>query len=179
MPEDDAQPIPPTADLVPIVYDDLRHFAQGYLRRQPQGFTMQPTDLVNEACIQLLERSNVEWKSPEHFRAIAVRKIWQVITDHHRRRNAQKRGGKANRIPVDPDDLDIRWNNRTIDVLDLDQALEGLAKESKRLHDVVMLHWFGGMKYADIANVLSVSASTVEKDFRYALAWLNRNLSGT
>ncbi|MDX2200275.1 MAG: ECF-type sigma factor [Phycisphaerae bacterium] len=164
------------ADLVPIVYDDLRRYAQAYLRRQPAGFTLGPTELVNEACIQLIERAKVDWQSPEHFRAIAVRKIWQVILDHHRRRGAQKRGGHAARTPVDPDEIEIRWHDRVVDVLDVGDALDGLAAESQRLHDVVMLHWFGGMKYAEVAKVLAVSSSTVEKDFRYALAWLNRRL---
>ena len=162
--------------LVPLVYDDLRRFADGYLRRQPRGFTLQATELVNEACIQLMERSKIEWESPEHFRAIAVRKIWQVILDHHRRRGAQKRGGAVARLPVDPDDIEIRWHDRVVDVIDLGAALDDLAKESRRMSDVVMLHWFGGMKYSAVAKVLKVSVSTVEKDFRYALAWLSRRL---
>lgn len=174
---DEPKPKTPGAqDLVPLVYDDLRRFAEGYLRRQPRGFTLQPTELVNEACIQLIERSHVQWQSPEHFRAIAVRKIWQVILDHHRHRNAQKRGGHANKVAMDPDELTIQWHDRVIDALDLGNALHALRTESQRLHDIVILHWFGGMKYDDVAKVLTVSSSTVEKDFRYALAWLSRRL---
>jgi RNA polymerase sigma-70 factor (ECF subfamily) len=167
---------PAAEELLPLVYDDLRRFAEGYLRRQPPNFTLQPTELVNEACLQLIERARVAWQSPEHFRAIAVRKIWQVLLDHHRRRNAQKRGGRAVNIGVDPDALVIQWHDRVIDAIDLANALDALQAESRRLHDVVMLHWFGGMKYDDVAKVLDVSASTVEKDFRYALAWLSRRL---
>lgn len=173
----DKRPAAGAEALMPLVYDDLRRFAEGYLRRQPRGFTLQPTELVNEACLQIIERAHVDWQSPEHFRAIAVRKIWQVILDHHRRRNAAKRGGgQSGRLPIDPDELEIKWHDRQVDVMDLGAALDALAAESRRMHDVVMLHWFGGMKYDDVAKVLGVSSSTVEKDFRYALAWLNQRL---
>lgn len=84
--------------------------------------------------------------------------------------------GRWKRIPLE--DVSIDWQNQTIDLLDLAQAVEELGVEGSRLREVVMLHWFGGMKYADVATILGVSASTVEKDFRYALAWLGRRLSG-
>ena len=195
-----------TEELAPIVYHELRELARRYFRNQRPGFTLRPTDLVNEACLHLLQHSPGPWDSPEHFRAIATRKIWQVVIDHLKRRNAEKRGGgrrasardgsrgqtdeqetgdsggpagdqqKWIRVPLES--IQIEWRDRQVELLDLAEALDDLAGQHDRVNEVVMLHWFGGLKYADVAHLLGVSPSTVEKDFRYALAWLNRRLEG-
>ena len=196
-----------TEELVPLVYQELREVARRYFLNQHPGFTLRPTELVNEACLHLLRRSPGPWNSPEHFRAIATRKIWQVIIDHLKRRHADKRGGGRRRRPVADaasaapevqpgsgsrespvaherwrriplESIQIEWRDRQVELLDLADALEDLAEQHARLSEVVMLHWFGGLKYVDVARLLGVSASTVEKDFRYALAWLNRRLDG-
>ena len=187
-----------TEDLAPLVYQELRNIARLYFRRQNPGFTLRPTELVNEACLHLLRHAPGPWDSPEHFRAIATQKIWQIIIDHLKRRNASKRGGGGRRHKPDsvaPDDaggappaepdrwrripldsIRIEWHDRQIELIDLADALDDLAKNHERHNRVVMLHWFGGLKYDDTARLLGVSPSTVEKDFRYALAWLNRRL---
>ena len=189
--------------LLPLVYDELRRVAQHYFRNQPAGFTLRPTEMVNEACLHLMQHSQIEWQSAEHFRAIAARKIWQVVVDHLKKRHAQKRGGARRpgssttsrlgdeptkgrggrkpargwqRVPLDS--IAVEWRDGAVDLLDLAEALEELGAESRRLSDVVTLHWFGGLTYAEVAGCLGVSASTVEKDFRYALAWLSRKLEG-
>ena len=192
-----------TEELVPLVYQELREVARRYFLSQRPGFTLRPTELVNEACLHLLRKSPGPWNSAEHFRAIATRKIWQVVVDHLRRRHAAKRGGARGRArpadtteageqPGGPSAVDSRdawrrvplesvcveWHDRRLELLDLADALEELTQEHARLGEVVMLHWFGGLKYADVADLLGVSPSTVEKDFRYALAWLNRRLDG-
>ncbi|MCK4340114.1 MAG: sigma-70 family RNA polymerase sigma factor [Phycisphaerae bacterium] len=191
-----------TEELMTLVYDELREVARSYFRKQPPGFTLRPTEMVNEACLNLIQHSKVEWQSPEHFRAIATKKIYQVVVDHLRQRNAKKRGGSWQRRPAAKKDSDrgdtsqghrrqskewkrvplesvaVEWRDRVIDFLDLADALDALALESRRLCEVVKLHWFGGLKHAETARVLGVSPSTVEKDFRYALAWLNRRLAG-
>jgi len=184
--------------LMPLIYDELRAVAQRYFRRQPAGFTLRPTEIVHEACLHLIQCCDPQWTSTAHFRAIATRKIWQVIVDHLKRRYAQKRGGAAlhppitsdsetdhtapttdkgpwRRIPLDR--VTVEWRSQQVDLLDLADALDALAAESHRLHDVVMLHWFGGMTHAEVAHQLGVSNSTAEKDFRYALAWLHRRLN--
>lgn len=205
----------PAEALMPLVYEELRGLARAYFRKQPPSFTLRPTDVVHEACLHLLRHGRQEWDSPEQFRAIATRKIWQVIIDHLKRRHARKRGGPArppspvraragearegaapaeprpsladagqrpvpqtrrHRVPLDG--VAIEWCDRTVDLLDLADALDALEAESRRLRDVVMLHWFGGLKHAEVGQVLGLSAATVEKDFRYALAWLNRRLTG-
>jgi RNA polymerase sigma factor (sigma-70 family) len=191
-----------TEELVPLVYQELREAARRYFLSQRPGFTLRPTELVNEACLHLLVHSPGPWNSAEHFRAIATRKIWQVVVDHLRRRRAAKRGGSRGpseplntpdaaaddqsgaahpesawqRIPLES--IRVEWRERQIELLDLADALEELSRQHARLGEVVMLHWFGGLKYADVAGLLGISASTVEKDFRYALAWLNRRLDG-
>lgn len=194
---------PLTDELVPLVYEELRKIAQHYFRRQPAGFTLRPTELVNEACIHLLQHGRRDWESSDHFRAIATHKIWQVVVDHLKRRHALKRGGRPRTRVTDPDappapanetgaaaatrgaarkisldKVEVQWHDRSVDLMDLADALEALGAQSGRLREVVMLHWFGGMNYADVGRILGVSASTAEKDFRYALAWMHRKLAG-
>ncbi|RMF83939.1 MAG: sigma-70 family RNA polymerase sigma factor, partial [Planctomycetota bacterium] len=183
------------ARLLPAVYDELRAVAEAHLRRRGRGFTLHPTDVVHEACVHLMQHGHGEWTSTGHFRAIAARKIWQVIVDHIKRRYAQKRGGRprsavlggrgsedgadaapAPRRRVSIDQISVVWHDRAVDLLDLADALAALEQESRRLHETVMLHWFGGLSHAEVAEQIGVSRSTAEKDFRYALAWLNRRL---
>lgn len=178
-------------ELLPLVYDELRAVARRYFRRQPAGFTLRPTEVVHEACLHLLHHGQDAWQNADHFRAVAARKIWQVVVDQLKRRYARKRGGGSRttstknaaakaepwrRVPLDT--VAVEWCDRTVDLLDLAEAMEALSAESSRLGEVVLLHWFGGLTYETVAKTLGVSASTVEKDFRYALAWLNRRLTG-
>lgn len=182
--------------LMPQVYDELRAVAEQFLRRQPPGFTLRPTDLVHETCLHLMQHGAGNWTSTGHFRAIAAHKLWQVVVDHLKRRYAQKRGGRG-ALPaadasapvdaaappapgparrVDLERVTVEWRDRDVDLLDLADALADLRAESTRLHEVIMLHWFGGLAHAEVAAQLGVSVSTAEKDFRYALAWLRRRL---
>ena len=197
--EDDARRrVAQVAELMPAVYDELRNVAEAHLRRQGKAFTLRPTDVVHEACLHLMQHGHGDWTSTGHFRAIAARKIWQVVVDHIKHRYAQKRGGRAQaksgagadgdadgvtkqptpaprqRVPLER--ITVAWHDRAVDLLDLADAMAALAEESRRLHDSVMLHWFGGMSHVEVAEQLGVSKSTAEKDFRYALAWLNRRL---
>lgn len=195
-----------TRELVPVVYEELRRVARRYFANQRPDFTLHPTELVNEACLHLLKHGREQWDSPAQFRAVAIRKIWQVIIDHLKRRHAAKRGGVRRPAPERPDDtateaakaapaapanpftgtrrrqrlplevVQVEWHDRRVELLDLAEALEDLGEYHARLREVVMLHWFGGLPYAEVADVLGVSRSTTEKDFRFALAWLNRRL---
>lgn len=184
----------PVESLLPSVYDDLRAIARSYFRRQPASFTLCPTEVVHEACLHLMRHGPSQWDSPQHFRAIATRKIWQIIIDHLKHREAVKRGGSGGRAPAAPgtprplrqpnapkrvplEAVTVDWVDRRADLLDIAEALEALERESVRLHDVVLLHWFGGLAHDEVARVLAVSASTAEKDWRYAVAWLKRRLT--
>ncbi len=172
--------------LSPRVYDELRGVAESYLRRQPPGFTLRPTELVHEALLHLLRHEDARFTSTGHFRAIATRKIWQVVVDHLRHRCAQKRGGAApgggaspatrpRRVPLEQ--VTVEWQANPVDLLDLADALELLRQQSQRLHDVIMLHWFGHFTHEEVGAELGISKSTAEKDFRYALAWLSRRFA--
>ncbi len=200
--------------LLPLVYDELRAIARAYFRRQPASFTLCPTEIVHEACMHLMRHGPSEWDSPQHFRAIATRKIWQIIVDHLKQRSAAKRGGAgvprsaagrsasspasatgeragaaaevklgarthaspaARRVPLES--ITVDWIDRRADLMDVAEALEALDQEASRLHDVTLLHWFGGMTHDEVARALAISPSTAEKDWRYAVAWLKRRLA--
>lgn len=185
-----------TEELIPLVYEELRKVARGYARRQPAGFTLRPTEMVHEACIQLIKHGRAEWRNTEEFRAIAACKIWQVIVDHLRRRGSKKRGGSGRTPPADAgagvssedhveterwqriplESIGVDWQDRVVDLVDLADAMEALGESSTRLRDIVTLRWFGGLTHAEVAHQLKVSVSTVEKEYRYALAWLSRRL---
>lgn len=180
-------------------YEELRVLAGRYLSRQGPGFTLGPTEVVHEAFLHLIEHGRNDWTGLTHLRAIATCKMWQIIVDYLKRRRAAKRGGQVRcrncleapqvtsesdagfrgwkRAPLDV--VTIEWHDRDIDLLDLADALHDLARENRRLRLVVKLHWFGGLTHAEVAQELGLSASTAEKDFRYALAWLNRRLQRT
>lgn len=184
------------SDLISLVYDELRWIARRHAARVRPGLTLQPTEIVNEACIHLILHQRAECNDVRHFRAIAARKIWQIIVDQVRRRRAQKRGGVGRSAPngqacasgprderprhrrVPLESLEIEWRDRTVALIDLADALEALGRESARLREVVMLHWFAGLAHNEVAAELGVSRSTAEKEFRYALAWLARRLGG-
>lgn len=162
--------------LIPAVYQELRLIARSFLRRQDSSFTLQPTELVNEACMQILTRGCGDCSSAPHFRAIATRKIWQVLVDHIRKRTSQKRDARRT-VRSETGSIEVPWLDRTVDLIDLADTLDVLARRRTRLREVIMLHCFGGMTYNEVGEVLGVSASTVEKDFRFALACVEQSLS--
>lgn len=162
--------------LIPAVYQELRLIARSFLRRQDSNFTLQPTELVNEACMQILVRGCGDCGSVPHFRAIATRKIWQVLVDHLRKRTSQKRDARRT-VRSETGSIEVPWLDRTVDLIDLADTLDALAWRRERLREVIMLHCFGGLTYREVGEVLGVSASTAEKDFRFALAWVERSLS--
>lgn len=162
--------------LIPAVYQELRLIARSFLRRQDSSFTLQPTELVNEACMQILTRGCGDCSTAPHFRAVATRKIWQVLVDHLRKRTSQKRDARRT-VRSETGSIEVPWLDRTVDLIDLADTLDALARRRARLRDVIMLHCFGGLTYRETGDVLGVSASTVEKDFHFALAWVERSLS--
>ena len=170
---------PATAEeLFPHVYDELRRLARGYMSRETPGHTLQPTALVHEAYLKLVDQTRVDWRGKTHFFAVGARIMRRLLVDHARERGAQKRGGGWRPVtlsdvlgPVGADALDPEQ------LLDLDSALERLAEIDEREAKVVTLRFFGGLTVEQVADVLGVSKRTVENDWRHAQAWLRRRLS--
>ncbi len=170
---------PATAEkLFPVVYDELRRLARGYLSRETPGHTLQPTALVHEAYLKLIDQTRVDWKGRTHFYAVGAKVMRRLLVDHARERGALKRGAGWQNVsfsealdPLGGEVLDPEQ------LLDLNTALEQLAEIDEREARVVTLRFFGGLTVEQVAEVLGVSKRTVENDWRHAQAWLRLRLS--
>ena len=159
-------------ELARLVYDNLRRYAARVMRDAPR--TLEPTALVNEAYLRLVDQSRVDWQGRTHFFAVGAGMIRRVLVDDARRRATQKRGGDRQRLVLEESDV---ASPAGVDLLALDDALGKLAALDPRAARVVELKFFGGLREADVAAVLGVSASTVRDDWRMARAWLRDELS--
>ncbi|MCA9758223.1 MAG: RNA polymerase subunit sigma-70 [Candidatus Eisenbacteria bacterium] len=162
-----------TNQLTEAVYVELRGLALRFLGGERPDHTLQPTALVHEAYLRLVNQERVVWQERAHFLAVAAGAMRRVLLDHARRHGARKRGGGWKRIPLTgvegPSDS-------VIDLLDFERALESLAREDERAARVVELKFFGGMTGDDVAHVLGVSPRTVKSDWSVAKLWLSREL---
>ena len=165
------------ARLMPLVYDELRRLARHYMRRERPGHTIQPTALVNEAYLRLVEQTNIRWQNRAHFFGIAAGVMRRVLCDHARARLADKRGGGAVRVSLV--EAEARPDEQTTDVLALDEALGELAEVDPRKARVVELRYFGGLSVEETAEVLKVSRSTVLHDWNMAKAWLYKQVQSS
>lgn len=164
------------ADLLPLVYDDLRAAAAAMLRQERPGHTLQPTALVHEAFMRLAGSSEPAWTSRAHFRAIAAKVMRQILVDHARRRDAVKHGGDIRRVTLDGAAEAQALVSGDVDVLDLHAALDKLSTLSPRQARVVEMRVFGGLTVSEAAHVLGVGTTTVDDDWAIARAWLAREL---
>lgn len=162
-------------ELIPLVYDELRRLAEGYLRRERAGHTLQPTALVNEAYLKLVNQKRVAWKNRGQFFAVASQAMRRLLVDHARRHHADKRGGGVTHVPLEQ--AEVAVPAREVDVIALDRALERLAALDATQAKVVELRYFGGLTLEESAEVLGTSRATVIRAFRVARAWLERELS--
>ena len=160
--------------LLPLVYQELRLLAASYLKGERPGHTLQPTALAHEVYLRLAKRED-GWQGRTHFMGVAARAMRSVLVDHARRRKAQKRGGGAALVPLDPSI--IMHSAQPVGFEDLDRALDDLAKLSERQARVVELRYFGGLSIEETAQVLGISAVTVKRDWALARAWLYRELA--
>ena len=159
---------------LPVVYDELRRLAGARLREERPGHTLNPTGLVHEAWLRLVDVREVEWRDRAHFLAMASRTMRRVLIDYAESRNAAKRGGGA--VPVELAD-DLASPEVELDsLLELDDALRRLEQVSPRQAQAVELRYFGGLTLEEAAEVLGTSAPTVMRDLRFAQAWLAREL---
>jgi len=164
------------AQLMPLVYEELRRLARNYLRRERPDHTLQATALVHEAYLRLIDADAVSWQNRAHFYGIAAKLMRRILVDHARARNASKRGGLDEKISLDEArDLPPVAAN---DLVALDGALQDLTKSYPRKGQVVELKFFGGLEAKEIAEVLQVSEKTVLRDWQFAKLWLCRELSG-
>ena len=162
-------------ELIPLVYGELRRLAERHLARERAGHTLQPTAVVHEAYLKLVDQKRVSWKNRGHFFAVAAQAMRRLLVDHARRHDAEKRGGAITLVPLEAADASVA--PREADVLALDLALVKLAALDATQAKVVELRYFGGLTLDETADVLGSSASTVGRAFRLAKAWLYRELS--
>lgn len=165
------------AQLTPLVYDELRRLAAGYLRRERADHTLQATALVNEAYLQLINQqqvAKVDWQSRAHFMGIAARLMRQILVDHARTHAAAKRGQGLAALPLE-EALELP-GQRAPNVIALDDALHDLAKLDERKGRIIELRYFGGLSMDEIAEVTGLSVATLRRDLRLAEAWLGRQL---
>jgi RNA polymerase sigma factor (TIGR02999 family) len=161
--------------LMPLVYQELRRLAAGYLRNEQKAQTLQPTALLHEAYVRMVEQELPHWESRAHFFGVAARLMRQILVDHARTKGASKRGGEFQKISLD-DAVPVFSHDDAAALLSLDTALIKLAEFDERKARVLEMRAFGGMTAADTAVVLGVSEPTVKRDMRMAQAWLRREL---
>ncbi|MCP3919034.1 MAG: sigma-70 family RNA polymerase sigma factor [bacterium] len=161
-------------ELLPVVYEELHRLAARAMGRQNQDHTLQATALLNEAWIRLVEAEGGEWNSRNHFLAVAAKAMRSVLVDHARRRGSEKRGGTHGRVELDRA-LGL-FEQRSTDLLALDDALGELAQMDPILARIVELRFFGGLKNSEIAELEGCSLRTVERGWSTARAWLYQRL---
>jgi len=159
--------------LFTLVYNDFRGLAKGYLAREEHVDTLQATALVNEAYLRLAKQTRVDWKNRSHLLAVGAIAMRRILVNHAIAAKRDKRGGAAARITLSEDLIGAEQN---LDVLAIDQAIDALAKLNERHAQLVELRFFGGLSVPEVAGVLGVSVSTIEKDWRFCSAWLKNAL---
>jgi RNA polymerase sigma-70 factor (ECF subfamily) len=162
--------------LTPLVYAELRRLATSYLRSEEPGQTLQPTALVHEAFIRLIDHSAPDCQNRSQFYGMAAHMMRQILIDHARNRKAVKRGGHAVRLSLD-ENL-VASHERDVDLVALDDALELMAAIDPRKSQVVEMRFFGGLSVEETAEALKVSEKTVRRDWQFAKAWLLQELRG-
>jgi len=161
--------------VMPILYARLHALAEQQMQREGSGHTLQPTALVNEAYLKLVDQRSARWESRSHFLAVAAEAMRRVLIDHARRRAALKRGGKAERVPLGH--AEAAGNEAGVDLIELDDALRRLAEVDAVGARIVEMRFFGGMEIEAIAGVLGMTDRTVRRRWVFAKAWLSRELS--
>ena len=166
----------PSDAVLKLVYDELHRQAHRYLRRERPGHTLQTTALVHEVYLKLVKQENAAWESRSHFFAIAARLMRQILIDYARTKHRAKRGGANDKVPLE-NALTVGVSDTNFDLLAMDEALTRLAAKEEHLANIVELRFFSGLSVEETAAVLSISDSTVKRDWQIAKAWLHRELT--
>lgn len=162
-------------ELMPLVQDNLHQIAAKYMHGERADHTLQATALVNEAFVRLID-VELEWQSRAHFIAIAARTMRRILVDHAKAKRREKRGGDAHKVTLYESRIDA---DSGPDVLELEEVMNHLAEFDARKAKIIELSFYGGLTYPEIAEVLSVSEATVDRELRFAKAWLYRELKQT
>ncbi len=162
------------ARLMPLVYDELRRLADHYLRQERPDHTLQPTALVHEAYLKLVDQTSVDWQNRAHFFGVSAQVMRQILVDHARRHRASKRGGLQQKLTLD-EAIDYS-QPLDVDLVALDDALTALAQLDARQSKIVELRFFGGLTIEETAVALGISPATVKVDWGMAKAWLRREI---
>jgi RNA polymerase sigma-70 factor (ECF subfamily) len=158
-------------ELLPLIYDELRRLASSYLRRERQGHTLQPTALVHEAYMRMVDQTQVRWQNRAHFFGVAAQMMRRILVDHARGHAAEKRGGEFQKLSLD-EQVEVASMDRELNLVALDDALNRLSEVDPQKSKIVELRFFGGLSVDETAEVMGVSAPTVKRQWRMAKAWL-------
>jgi RNA polymerase sigma factor (TIGR02999 family) len=162
--------------LLPLVYAELHRQASRYLRRERAGHTLQTTALINEAYLKLIDQREVNWQNRAHFFGIAAQMMRRILVDYARQRHRAKRGGIAEDLPLEKAALVVS-EEKSVDLVALDEALTRLAKFDERQARIVELRYFSGLTIEETAEVLRISPATVKSDWNVAKAWLRHEIT--
>jgi RNA polymerase sigma-70 factor, ECF subfamily len=162
--------------LMPLVYDELRRIAEYKFQQYGSGGALQPTALVHEVYLKLIDETKVEWQNRAHFYAIAANTIRRILVEDYRKRIAKKRGGKEVAY-ISISGVDKTSNTKPIDLLELSEALEKLELLDEQQAKIIELRFFSGLNNDEIAEILGISRATVEREWRLAKSWLYGQLS--
>jgi RNA polymerase sigma-70 factor (ECF subfamily) len=162
--------------MLPVLYDELHRLAEAYLRREDPGHTLQPTALVHEAYLRLIDQRRVDWRNRAQFLGVAAGIMRRILVDHARGRAARKRGGGAEAVSLSL--VEAPSGRPEVELIALEQALEQLTARDPRKAQVVELKFFGGLSAREIAEVMGISDATVEREWTFAKAWLYKAIEG-
>jgi RNA polymerase sigma factor (TIGR02999 family) len=160
--------------LMPLVYEELRRLARQYLQRERPDHTLQATGLVHEAYLRLVDQSNMTWQNRAQFFSVAAQMMRRILVDHARAHQAAKRGGVREKLEFD--EALAPSDERAVDLIALDDALQDLVTFDNRKSRIVELRFFGGLSIEEIGEVLEISPRTIRREWRVAKAWLRREI---
>jgi len=162
--------------LMPLVYDELRRIADRHLHKERTGHTLQPTALVHEAFLRMVDQNSCHWQNRVHFMSVAATMMRRILIDHAKARYREKRGGQ-NQQKVSIEDVNIVVQERVMEVLAIDQALQKLEQMDQQQARIVEMRFFGGMSVEETAHALDLSEATVKRHSNSARAWLQREIA--
>jgi len=163
-------------ELFPLVYGELQKIAHRYIRGEHRAITFQTTALVHEAYLKLIDQNRVDWQNRAHFYGVAAQAMRRILLDNARKRLAGKRGQGARHISLDDKEIEVS-DQRAAELVDLDEALERLSEVDEQKGRIVEMRYFGGLSIEEVAEVLDISVSTVNRGWRMAKAWLYKELA--